>query len=104
MAGSNHQIWVRHLGGIATELVRMAVACDVILREPGVIERILSNDETVCGRQNPQAFRKLRSLVMATYQSLNMAIDRIGPEETKMIRDAIIERTEKLRVLGGTAR
>ena len=104
MAGSKHEIWVRHLDGIATELLRMAIACDVILREPGVIERILNNDETVCGRQNPQAFRKLRSLVMATYQSLNMAIDRIGPEETKMIRDAIIERTEKLRVLGGTAR
>lgn len=104
MSNSRHKVWERHLDGIATELLRMAIACDVILRDEGVIERILNNDESVCGRQNPEAFRKLRNLVMATYQSLNKAIDRIGPEETTMIRDAIVERIEKLRVLGGTAR
>lgn len=104
MSNSRHKVWERHLDGIATELLRMAIACDVILRDEGVIERILNNDESVCGRKNPEAFRKLRNLVMATYQSLNKAIDRIGPEETTMIRDAIVERIEKLRVLGGTAR
>ena len=71
------------------------------LRDPGVIDRIIRDDATVCGRKNPDAFRKLRNLVMATYDSLGKSIDRIGPEETKMIRDAIVERIEKLRDSGG---
>ena len=102
MAGSKHTVWQRHLDGIGEELLRMSIACDVMLREPGVIDRILKNDDTVCGRKNPEGFRKLRALVMATYQSLNSAIDRIGPEETKLITDAIIQRIDTLRTLGGT--
>ena len=81
--------WSRHLDGIAEELLRLAIACDLRLRDPGVIERVLKNDETVCGRKNPRAFEKLRKLLMATYDSLGKAIDRIGPEETRKITEAI---------------
>jgi hypothetical protein len=42
-------------------------------------------------------FQKLRKLLMATYDSLGKAIDRIGPEETKDIIEAIIEHLEKRR-------
>jgi hypothetical protein len=74
----------------------------VRLRDPGVIDRILKNDETVCGTHNEIGFHKLRSLVMATFNSLNKAIDRIGPEEVKMITDALTERLEQRRAAGGT--
>lgn len=94
--GTNPQ-WTRHLKGIADELLRLAIACDVRLRDPGVIERIIKNDASVCGRKNPRGFEKLRKLLMATYDSLGKAIDRIGPEETKMIADAIAEHGARRR-------
>ncbi len=81
--------WSRHLQGIADELLHLAVACDVELRDPGVIERVFKGDDTVCGRRNEIGFEKLRKLLMATYDSLGKAIDRIGPEETRKITAAI---------------
>jgi hypothetical protein len=94
--------WSRHLDGIAEELMKLAIACDLRLRDPGVIERILKNDQTVCGRKNPRAFEKLRKLLMATYNSLGKAIDRIGPAETKKISQAIAERMQARRDSPGT--
>jgi hypothetical protein len=80
------------LEGIADELVRLGIACDVRLTEPEVIERILKNDASVCGRKNDRGFTKLRQLLMATFDSLGKAIDRIGPEETQQIVQALRQR------------
>ena len=104
MTTSKETPWVRHLDAIGDELMRLAVACDVRLRDPGVVERILKNDETVCGRKNAIGFKKLHNLVAATFSSLNKAADRIGPDETKMIVDEITRRLDQRRELGGTAK
>jgi hypothetical protein len=101
MSETGHPAWQRHLDSIADELLRLSIACDVRLRDPGVVERIIRDDDTVCGSRNPIGFRKLRALVMATFNSLDKAIDRIGPEETKAITDAIAERVDRQRELGG---
>lgn len=103
MPASKHTAWSRHLDGIADELLRLSIACNVRLRDPGVIDRILRDDATVCGNHNPVGFHKLRALVMATFSSLNKAIDRIGPEETRLITDAIIERVDRARAGGKPA-
>jgi hypothetical protein len=100
MTKTKHPAWQRHLDAIGEELLHLSIACNVHLREPGVIDRILKNDESVCGTKNPIGFRKLRSLVVATFSSLNKAIDRIGPEETKLITESMIERIEKARAAG----
>ena len=89
--------WTRHLEGIADELRRLSIACDVRLRDPGVVERIIRNDSSVCGRKNELAFDKLRKLLMATFDSLGKAIDRIGPAETKKITQAIADHAEQRR-------
>ena len=89
--------WTRHLEGIADELLHLAVACNVRLRERGVIERIIRDDQSVCGRKNEVGFQKLRKLLMATYDSVGKSIDRIGPEETKAIIEAITEHLDKRR-------
>lgn len=96
-----HAVWERHLGGIADELLRLSIACNVRLRDPGVIERILRGDSTVCGRRNEMAFDKLRKLLMATYDSLGKSIDRIGKDETREIAQAIAEHVRKRRDSGG---
>jgi hypothetical protein len=98
--GLNPQ-WERHFEGIADELLNLAIACNVRLREPGVIERVLKNDLTVCGRKNEEGFRKLRSLLIAFYDSVGKAAERIGPEDTRKIIEAITEQKKRLRDSGG---
>ena len=93
--------WERHFEGIADELLHLAIACNVRLREPGAIERVLKNDITVCGRKDKDSFRKMRSVLIAFYDSVGKAVDRIGPEDAKRIIDAITERKMKLRDSGG---
>ncbi|MBL8225197.1 MAG: hypothetical protein JNM50_07705 [Chromatiales bacterium] len=100
MSESRHKVWERHFDGIGEELLRLAIACDLRLKEPGVIDRILANDETVCGIRNPVGFHKLHLLVKATYDSLEKALGRIGPEETREITDALTARIEHLRAIG----
>jgi hypothetical protein len=100
MAKTKHTAWQRHLDAIGEELLRLSIACDVKLRDPNVIDRILKNDETVCGTRNPIGFHKLRNLIMATFNSLNKAMDRIGPDEVKMIAEGIKEWGDKRRALG----
>ena len=95
--GETNPQWTRHLEGIADELRRLAIACDVRLRDPGVIERVIKNDDTVCGRKNERAFEKLRKLLMATFDSLGKAIHRIGPAETKKITEAIRQHADERR-------
>lgn len=99
---SKNPVWSRHLDAIADELLRLTAVCDVQLRDPGVVDRILNNDESVCGKKNPVGFRKLRSLLVATYGSLNKAIDRLGAEEVKAMTDEIADRIDKQRAAGGT--
>ena len=96
--------WLRHLDTIGDELLRLTTVCGVDLRQPGVVERIVKNDETVCTKRNSIGFRKLRELVMATFNSLNKAVDRIGPEETAAMVEAIMERLDRRREVGGTPR
>ena len=98
---ARHAVWERHLGGIADELLRLSIACNVRLRDAGVIERILRGDSTVCGRRNDVAFDKLRKLLMATYDSLGKSIDRIGKDETREIAQAIAKQVQSRRDSGG---
>ena len=104
MTGSKHTPWVRHLDAIGDELMRLSIACDLQLRDPGVVQRILDNDETVCGTRNPVGFQKLQHLLKATIDSINKSVGRIGPDETRQITDAIMERLDHRRAIGGTGR
>jgi len=56
--------WYKHMAEIDKEIARHAVLCKVPILDPGVIERVLANDSSVCGTQNPASFTKLRSLLM----------------------------------------
>src|ERR1044072_5323637 len=101
MTDIKNQAWLRHLDTIGDELLRLTTICGVNLRDAGGVERIVKNDETVCKTKNPIGFRKLRELVMATFDSLNKAADRIGPDETAAIVHAIMERLDRRREVAG---
>lgn len=101
MRSPKQTVWKRHLDGIADEIVRLSAICEVDLRAPGAIERVLQGDQTVCRKKNAIAFAKLRRLLAATYASLNKAVGRIGADGAKAITDEIVARIDKHRAAGG---
>ena len=57
-----------------------------------MIERVLHNDELVCGHRNERAFSKLRQLLMMHYSVRDKAVVAIGQQETMAIIGDIVER------------
>jgi hypothetical protein len=81
--------WGRQIDAIAHEVSKLAIVCDIELDRPGFAERILKNDESVCGRNNPEAFRQIRQHLMALFTLEERAIERLGPEDTREILDQV---------------
>lgn len=100
MAESKNIYWGRQMDSIAHELSRLAIVCDIELGRPGLAERILKNDESVCGRHNPKVFRQIRQHLMALFTVEERAIERIGPEDTKEILDQVRSAINALRSAG----
>jgi hypothetical protein len=84
--------WAKNLDDIDKEVARLALICDVRILDPGVIERVLQNDASVCGTANPQAFEKLRNALMMHYHVRDKAVGIAGQDQTAAIVKAIIER------------
>ena len=54
-------------------------------RPPGVIERILKDDATVCGADNPVAFAKLRQLMLMYFAHRKKSVQALGHVQTAKI-------------------
>jgi len=102
MAEFKHTYWGRQIDNIAHELSRLAIACDIELGSPGLAERILKNDDSVCGRRNPEAFRQIRQHLMALFSVEERAIDRVGAEDTREILDQVRSAIIAIRQAGST--
>lgn len=100
MAQFKHTYWGRQIDSLAQELSRLAIACDIELGKPGLAERILKNDESVCGRKNPKAFRQMRQHLMALFSVEAGAIERLGPADTKEILDQVRSAIVAIRQAG----
>ena len=100
MPPSKHRYFVDQIDGLAHELSRLAIACDIEIFVPGNAERILRNDDSVCGRKNPRAFEQMRHHLMALYPLEERAIERLGPQETQEILDEVRAAIERLRKAG----
>ena len=86
------QRWAKDFEELDRQIGEMALICQVQLLDPGVIERVLKNDRLVCGTDNPEAFEKMRSLLMLHYKMRDMAVVRFGEADTLRIQDEIIKR------------
>jgi hypothetical protein len=90
------KFWGDQLEGVMKEIAREAAICQVKLLDPGVVEAVLHNNASVCGKDNPLAFKKLRDLLMMGFMVQEKAVDRLGPLETeelvKTIREHLRER------------
>jgi hypothetical protein len=97
--------WAKSLDDMDREVARLASICNVRLLDPGIIERVLHNDSSVCGSKNPLAFDKLRNALMLHYHLRDEAVGQIGEVKTQQLIAAIVERLRS-RIgdrLGGTA-
>ena len=100
MADQKHRYWSRQIDGIARELSRQALILDIELGKPGLAERILKNDSSVCGKTNEKVFRAMRQNLMALFSLETAAIERLGPSETKEILDQVRAAVTALRQAG----
>lgn len=80
--------WGKSLEDVDREVARLASICRVPLLDPGVIQRVLDNDASVCGTSNKPAFDKLRQALMMHYHVRSKAAGAIGEAATQ---DAIAE-------------
>jgi hypothetical protein len=80
----------RTLNEVDAQIARQATICKVRILDPGVIRRILDNDETVCGSRNAAAFAGLRNLLMMHYQVRDKAVAALGEEQAKVLVERIV--------------
>jgi len=86
--------WSKNLDEVDREVARMASICQVRILDPGIIERVLHNDASVCGTQNKAAFDKLRQALMMHYHVRDKAVGAIGENATA---EAIAEIVANIR-------
>jgi hypothetical protein len=84
--------WADDLEEVDREIVRLAGLCQVRVLEAGVIGRVLKNDASVCGTENPMAFRKLRHLLMLQLALRQKAAGSFGQALVTAIEDYVVER------------
>lgn len=87
--------WQNNLDALDREVARMALLCHVKILEPGVVDRVMQGDESVCGSDNPIAFRKLHDLVLMHFLVRQKSADALGQQQTAVIERSVIERLMK---------
>lgn len=92
------QFWGHQIDDVMTEIAREAAICQVRLLDPGVMEAVLHDNASVCGNDNPRAFKKLRELLMMGFVMREKAFDKLGPVEADALVTAI---RDKLRAKFG---
>jgi hypothetical protein len=96
-------VWRRQIDNLARELSKQAIICDIELGKPGLAERILKNDDSICGKKNPKVFRQMRQHLMALFSLESAAIERLGVEDTKEILDAVRDAVIAIREAGSAS-
>ena len=89
------KFWGRQMDDLMTEMARQATICKVKLLDPGVIDRVLNNDASVCGSNNPLSFKKLRDAMMLGFVVRDKSVEHLGAAETEAIAAAIRERLQE---------
>ena len=87
--------WAKNLDELDREIARLALLCQVRILDPGVVERVLHNDASVCGTANPAAFAKLHNLTVMHFLVRNRSAEELGQVQTTAIEREVIEGLKK---------
>jgi len=95
MSDAYRALWAEDLEEVDREIARLVHICQVSIFQPGVIGRVLKNDASVCGTENPIAFRKLHELLMLHFAIREKSVDSFGQAQATAIENYVIERLRK---------
>src|SRR5271157_5970041 len=87
--------WVENIEELDREIARLCLLCQVRILDPGIIERVLKKDASVCGTSNPVAFAKLHNLLMFYFVIREKSVDAVGQLETQQIEAHVVEALRK---------
>lgn len=97
MSEPKHTYWSGQIDNLAAEMSRLCIACNINMLEPGIAERVLKGDQSVCGRKNPEVFEKLRKHLMAFCHVEERAIKRLGADNVQAMLDDVRTAMTRLR-------
>ena len=85
----------RYLQDSDSEIARLARLCRIPLLEPGIVSRVLRNDQSVCGALDALAFARLRTLLILHFAIREKAAEASATLQMPAIENEIIERLRK---------
>lgn len=99
MATRSHDLpiafWENNLEELDGEIARLALLCGIGILEPGIFQRVLDNDASVCGTENPIAFSKLRALLMMHLAIRERSVAAFGQAATTKVEDYVLDRLKQ---------
>ena len=87
--------WAKNLDELDREIARLALLCQVRILDPGVVERVLRNDASVCGTANPAGFAKLHNMLVMHFLVRERSVKELGQLQTTAIERDVIDRLAK---------
>ena len=92
-----NKYWGRQIDAIVGELSRLAIACDIEITDPNVVQQALRGDESVCKRKNPAAFKRVHELLMLLFTVSGKSMDRLGDAEFAKLAGPVLDKFRALR-------
>ena len=83
--------WAKNIDELDREIARLCLLCQVRILDPGIIERVLKKDASVCGTTNPVAFEKLHNMLMLYFANRQRSVDAVGQLVTAQIEAHVVE-------------
>ena len=87
--------WADKLEDLDREIARLALLCAVPVLDPGAVERVLRKDASVCGVDNPAAFRRLHGLVNLYFVIRPALGESIGELQAAELERHVVNRLRK---------
>lgn len=80
------------LDDIDSEIARLALLCKVRILDPGVADRVVRNDASVCGTENTVAFVKLHNMLAMHFGVRDLAAVAHGQAPVSLVEQHVIDR------------
>jgi hypothetical protein len=83
--------WTENIDELDREIGRLCAICQVRILDPGIIERVLKKDASVCGTPNTLGFAKLHDMLMFYFAIRKKSVDAVGELQTEQIEAHVVE-------------
>lgn len=73
--------WEHTCEEVDLKIAQLALICRIRLLDPGVIERVLDNDTSLCHSDHEHTFEQLRGMVFLHYEVQGRLLAELGPAD-----------------------